>query len=72
MQLDTGSVPKSQRAEQHINLTEEMKERIIEFQLSLHGVKEDTQSNYLARVNWSGIFLTQRVRSAGARLRKLR
>lgn len=36
-----------------------MKEWILEFQLSLHGITENTRDNYLARMEWFGSFLTE-------------
>jgi hypothetical protein len=36
-----------------------MKERIGEFKLSLHGVREDTKDVYLAKMEWFGSFLAE-------------
>ncbi|MEM4713353.1 MAG: tyrosine-type recombinase/integrase [Candidatus Bathyarchaeia archaeon] len=40
-------------------LTDEMKKRIIDFYLSLHGCGEETKENYVERVKLFGIFLTK-------------
>jgi len=42
------------------DLSEEMKETMIRYLLSLHGVKDDTKSFYLSRVKMLGIFLAKK------------
>lgn len=63
MQIQTSPVPKGwiiegyQKCEQ---LTKEMKERMTEYLLSLHGVKESTKDDYLSKIKMFGKFLTER------------
>lgn len=55
-------VPKSwiiERYEKCDGLTEEMKERMTEFLLSLHGIKESTKDDYLSKIKMLGIFLAK-------------
>lgn len=62
MQTLARPVPKSwiiERYEKCDDLTEEMKERMTEFLLSLYGVKESTKDDYLTKVRMLGIFLTK-------------
>jgi len=40
-------------------LTEEMKERMTEFLLSLHGIKDSTKDDYLSKIKMLGIFLAK-------------
>lgn len=37
-----------------------MKERMLEYQLSLHGIKESTKDDYLSKIEMFGRFLTKR------------
>ena len=62
MQTLIRAIPKSWIIEGYENcdgLTEEMKERMTEYLLSLHGVKESTKDDYLSKVKMLGIFLTK-------------
>ena len=56
-------LPKNWIIEQYENnrdLTEEQKEKMTEYLLSLHGIKENSKSLYLSRAKMLGIFLTER------------
>jgi integrase len=56
-------LPKNWIIEQYENnrdLTEEMKEKMTEYLLSLHGIKENSKSLYLLKAKMLGIFLTRR------------
>jgi len=61
MQTLVRPVPKSElrRYENCDGLTEEMKARMTEYLLSLHGIKENTKNDYLSKVKMLGIFLTK-------------
>jgi hypothetical protein len=62
MQALDRTVPKSELIEQYENcdgLTEEMKERMKEYLLSLHGIKENTKGDYLSKIKMFGIFLSK-------------
>lgn len=62
MQALDRAVPKSELIEQYENcdgLTEEMKERMKEYLLSLHGKKENTKGDYLSKIKMFGIFLSK-------------
>lgn len=61
MQTLVRRVPKSQlrQCEKGDGLTEEMKVRMTEYLLSLHGIKENTKDDYLSKVKMLGIFLTK-------------
>lgn len=50
---------KRDRKERFAKLPTEMRERITEFKLSLHGVREDTKDVYLAKMEWFGSFLAE-------------
>ena len=41
-------------------LTEEMKERLTEYSLSLHGIKESSKDDYLSKIKMLGRFLAKR------------
>ena len=61
MQTLVRPVPKSQlrQYENCDGLTEQMKARMTEYLLSLHGIKENTKDDYLSKVKMLGIFLTK-------------
>lgn len=46
--------------ENNSDLTEEMKEKMTEYLLSLHGIKENSKSLYVLKAKMLGIFLTER------------
>jgi len=63
MQIQASPVPKSWIIEEYEKceqLTEEMKERMTEYLLSLHGIKENSKHEYLSKIKKLGAFLTQR------------
>ena len=62
MQTVIRPVPKSEfkRYKKYDGLTEEMKARMTEYLLSLHGISENTKDDYLSKVKRLGIFLTKR------------
>ncbi len=45
------------RKERFAKLSAEMRTKIGEFELSLHGVRESTKDNYLGRIEWFAGFL---------------
>ena len=56
-------LPKNWIIEQYENnpgLTEEMNEKMTEYLLSLHGIKENSKSLYVLKAKMFGIFLTER------------
>ena len=56
-------LPKNWIIEQYENntdITEEMKEKMTEYLLSLHGIKENSKSLYVLKAKMLGIFLTER------------
>ena len=56
-------LPRNWIIEQYENcrdLTEEMKKKMTEYLLSLHGIKENSKSLYLLKAKMLGIFLTER------------
>jgi len=61
MQTLVRPVPKSQlrKYENCDGLTGEMKARMTEYLLSLHGIKENTKDDYLSKVKMLGTFLTK-------------
>ena len=62
MQTVISSVPKSEAVErcEKGNLTEEMRQKILQYYLSLHGCSENTKENYVERVKKFGEFLLER------------
>jgi hypothetical protein len=63
MQIQVSPVPKSWIIEEYEKceqLTEEMKERMTEYLLSLHGIKENSKHEYLSKIKKLGVFLFQR------------
>jgi len=63
MQIQTSPLPKSwiiEEYEKFEQLTEEMKERMTEYLLSLHGIKENSKHEYMSKIKKLGAFLTQR------------
>jgi site-specific recombinase XerD len=62
MQTLASPVPKSWIIEEYENceqLTEEMKTRMTEYLLSLHGIKENTKGDYLSKIKMLGLFLVK-------------
>jgi hypothetical protein len=62
MQTLISSVPESWIIEEYEKceqLIEEMRQRMTEFLLSLHGVKENTKHDYLSKIKMFGIFLAK-------------
>ena len=62
MQIQVSPVPKSWIIEEYEKceqLTEEMKGRMTEYLLSLHGIKENSKHEYLSKTKKLGAFLTQ-------------
>jgi site-specific recombinase XerD len=56
-------LPKNWIIEQYENntdITEEMKEKLTEYLLSLHGIKENSKSLYVLKAKMLGVFLTKR------------
>jgi len=62
MQTVVSSVPKSEAIERckKGNLTEEMRQKILQYYLSLHGCSENTKENYVERLKLYGEFLLER------------
>jgi integrase/recombinase XerD len=62
MQIEVSSVPKSEALERckKSNLTEEMRQKILQYWLSLHGCSENTRENYVERLKLFGEFLLER------------
>ena len=42
------------------DLTEEMKEKMTEYLLSLHGIKEDSKAVYISKIKVLGRYLTKK------------
>lgn len=51
---------KPSRAESLAKLPTEMQKRLGEFEFGLHGVRDNTKADYLARMMWFGSFLVAR------------
>ena len=60
MQLGRSGALKEGRKERYAVLPTEMKNRLGEFEFGLHGVRENTKEDYLARMIWFGGFLIDR------------
>jgi len=63
MQTVMRQVPKTWIIEQYRKcnrITEEMKEKMTEYLLSLHGIKENSKNEYLSKIKNFGVFLFQR------------
>lgn len=60
MQIVMRQVPKNLEIEQYDGITEEMKERMTEYQLSLHGIKESSKDDYLSKIKMLARFLAKR------------
>jgi site-specific recombinase XerD len=62
MQTEIRPIPKSWIIDEYEKcggLTEEMKTRMTEYLLSLHGVRENTKHDYLTKIKLFGIFLSK-------------
>lgn len=60
MQTVMRQVPKNLEIEQYDGITEETKERMTEYLLSLHGIKESSKDDYLSKIKMLGRFLAKR------------